>query len=130
MKTFVEFVLGTVAEFEHDPNIESSKEAIEDIELPDGRRAQVSIKIVVDKHDHRWNKMPYYYPVSVPMTYIETLHAMCETYGSFCGRGHSNEFWAKTKAAIAGMTEAQAKEKVFAIENDADGSVEQLRWCQ
>ncbi|MEA1999719.1 MAG: hypothetical protein U9N61_10430 [Euryarchaeota archaeon] len=72
--------------------------------------------------DLRWRKE------GEPMTYIDTLRAMCDWYGSFCGRWHSNEFWKRTKAAIGSMTEEQAKEKVFAIEDEANTNI--ARWRQ
>ena len=65
------------------------------------------------KYDMRWKDF----------TYIETLTAMCDYYGTFSGRWHSNTFWAKTKNEIENMDEDQAKQKVFEIENDADGSL-------
>ena len=64
------------------------------------------------------------------MSYIETLEAMCNYYGSFCGRWHSNEFWATTKTELETMTEVEAKEKVFEIENDADAELSVWRRYQ
>ena len=82
----------------------------------------------IDKHDLRWNKGAYDDKTHEKMTYIETLESMCEYYGTFCGRWHSNEFWAKTKNEIENMSEDKAKEKVFEIENDADTDLS--RWQQ
>ena len=52
MKTLKEYVTDITTEFEDDPHIDSSKEAVEWIELPDGRRAQVTIKI--DTNEDAW----------------------------------------------------------------------------
>ena len=82
----------------------------------------------INKDDLRWTKGDYKTKNPESMTYIETLMAMCETYGTFCGRWHSNDFWLKTKNEIDNMNEDQAKERVFQIENDADGSLD--KWKQ
>jgi len=64
------------------------------------------------------------------MTWKETLLAMCDYYGTFCGRWHSNEFWAKTKKELENMTEEQAEEKVRKIEKDADRLLREWQMCQ
>lgn len=76
----------------------------------------------INKDDLTWWK-GYTCETDKKMTYIETLEAMCNYYGTFCGRWHSNEFWAKTVKELKNMSENQAKEKVFEIENDADGEL-------
>jgi hypothetical protein len=56
-------------------------------------------------------------------TWKETLQGMCDNYGTFCGRWHSNEFWAKTKTEIPSMNEQQCQDKVNRIEREADGEL-------
>ena len=55
MKTIEEYISGIVAEFNKDPYVEASKECIDCIELPDGRRAQITIEIETDPN--RWMPM-------------------------------------------------------------------------
>ena len=57
------------------------------------------------------------------LSWRETLESMCNTYGTFCGRWHSNEFWKRTKETIPNITEEQAKDKVIQIEQEADSSL-------
>lgn len=82
----------------------------------------------INKDDLRWRKGTSYNKDREKMTYTETLSAMCDYYGTFCGRWHSNEFWARTKKELENMSEDEAKEKVFEIENDADAEL--CRWKQ
>jgi len=88
------------------------------------------MKYDINTDDKRWKKGNHDDTNRETMTYIETLRAMCDYYGTFCGRWHSNEFWAKTKTESETMTEAQAKEKVFEIENEAAGRLEDWRRYQ
>lgn len=88
------------------------------------------MKYDINTQDKRWKSGRYDDPRSETMTYIETLRAMCDYYGTFCGRWHSNKFWAKTKKESESMTETQAKVKVFEIENEAEGDLAQWRQYQ
>jgi len=81
----------------------------------------------IKKDDLRWDKGDYTVKCPEKMTYIETIEAMCDYYGTFCGRWHDNKFWAKTKAEIITMSEEDAKRKVFEIENNADDSLNEWR---
>jgi hypothetical protein len=53
----------------------------------------------------------------------EKLQGMCDYYGTFCGRWHSNEFWKATKEKIPTMTEQQCHDKIDQIEREADGEL-------
>jgi hypothetical protein len=64
------------------------------------------------------------------LSWKQTLLAMCNNYGTFCGRWHSNEFWADTKKQINGLTEAQCRDKVIQIEREADGELANWRATQ
>lgn len=66
----------------------------------------------------------------VELTWKETLSAMCNYYGTFCGRWHSNEFWAKTKAQIPLMSEEQCEQKIIQIESEADAELAYWRAMQ
>jgi len=50
MKELKEYIADIVTEFIDDPYISASEEAVDCIVLPDGRRAQVSIKIETNKN--------------------------------------------------------------------------------
>ena len=84
----------------------------------------------INKDDLRWTKGDYKTKNPEKMTYIETLRVMCDNYGTFCGRWHSNVFWKKKRSEILNMDETQAKKEVFQIENDADSSLAQWRQYQ
>ena len=49
MKTLKEYIAGITTEFDDDPYLDSSEEAVDWIELPGERKAQVTIKIQTDK---------------------------------------------------------------------------------
>jgi uncharacterized membrane protein len=70
-------------------------------------------------HDFRWVNSK-----GEKMNWKETLRAMCDYYGQFCGRWHSNDFWAKTKKELENMTEEQAELTVREIEKAADMELE------
>lgn len=70
-------------------------------------------------HDFRWVNSK-----GEKMNWKETLRAMCDYYGQFCGRWHSNAFWAKTKKELENMTEEQAELIVREIEKAADMELE------
>jgi len=64
------------------------------------------------------------------LTWKETLLAMCNTYGTFCGRWHSNEFWNSTKGQIPNMTEEQCEKKIAQIESEAEADLAYWRMMQ
>jgi len=64
------------------------------------------------------------------VTWKETLQSMCDYYGTFCGRWHSNSFWQKTAKEIPSMTEEQCRNKVIEIEREADAELEYWRQMQ
>lgn len=73
----------------------------------------------------KWHKQD-----GTEMTWKETLVAMCKNYGTFCGRWHSNEFWAKTLKETENMSEEQCEEKIRQIESEADADLEYWRSYQ
>ena len=75
--------------------------------------------------DHRWINKD-----GTKCTYIETLQAMCDYYGTFQGRWHSNEFWATTKKQIPLMCEDGAEKKIISIETEADAELWHWRHMQ
>ncbi len=76
-----------------------------------------------EKHDFRWDNSQ-----GEKMTWRGTLKAMCNYYGNFAGRWHSNAFWAKTSKEEKNMTEEQAEIKVREIEKEADTRLEEWRF--
>ncbi len=54
------------------------------------------------------------------LSWVETLRSMCKYYGTFCGRWHSNEFWARELQGVDALTEEQAKQRIIEIEQEAD----------
>ena len=68
--------------------------------------------------DHRWINKD-----RTKCTYIETLQTMCNYYGTFQGRWHSNDFWMATKNQIPLISEEEAEKKVREIEADADAEL-------
>ncbi len=66
----------------------------------------------------------------IELTWKETLSAMCENYGTFCGRWHSNEFWATTKSRIPNMSESQCRDEIQQIESQADADLRYWRMMQ
>ena len=73
-----------------------------------------------DMYEHyRWHKRD----TNEVCSWVETLQAMCDYYGTFCGRWHSNNFWKQTAAKIPTMTEEQCKEKVIQMEHEADADL-------
>ncbi len=89
----------------------------------------------INKDDLRWSHGNYKTKNPKKMTYQETLLVMCNYYGTFGGRWHDNEFWNNTRNELVKfdvfvMSEEQAKEKVFEIENDADCSLAQWKHSQ
>ncbi len=69
-------------------------------------------------------------PTGTELTWGETLDAMCLYYGTFCGRWHPNEFWAKVKEELPNLTESQCKDKIQQIESDADSEMWNWRMSQ
>jgi len=63
-------------------------------------------------------------------TWKETLQAMSDYYGTFCGRWHTNDFWQAIAKQLLQMTEEDAEEKVKEVEEDADASLEYWRRMQ
>jgi len=61
------------------------------------------------------------------MTWRERLIADCENYGTFCGRWHSNEFWAELRRRADGMTEDEAHAAVVAYEQEAETAIAMWR---
>lgn len=56
------------------------------------------------------------------LSWKETLRAMANDYGTFCGRWHDNAFWARQKQEVDNMTEEQAKKRIIQIEQEANRS--------
>ncbi len=54
------------------------------------------------------------------LSWVETLRAMCKYYGKFCGRWHSNEFWAEQLQRVDSLSEEQAMQRIIEIEQEAD----------
>ena len=65
-----------------------------------------------------------------PLTWKQTLEAMCNNYGTFCGRWHSNEFWKATLLKIPDMSEGEARDKIIQIEREADADLAYWRMMQ
>lgn len=72
-------------------------------------------------HDFRWSRS------GVKLDWRETLRAMAEYYGTFCGRWHHNEFWAEVKEQLPRMTDEQCEAKVREIEETADRLLDEWR---
>lgn len=65
-----------------------------------------------------------------PMSWKETLEAMCLHYGTFRGRWHENEFWRATLKQVQSITEQEALNKILQIEREADGALQYWRTMQ
>lgn len=83
----------------------------------------------IEKDDIRWYRS-FDPKNNERLTYLETLKAMCNYYGKFCGRWHDNEFWHKTLRRAYTMTEKDAKKLVFEIENEAEADLAYWRMYQ
>ena len=75
--------------------------------------------------DYRWIRDD-----GTKYTWLETLQAMCDYYGTFQGRWHSNEFWTATKKQILSMSEKEAEKKIRKIEVEAEAELWYWRQTQ
>ena len=60
----------------------------------------------------------------------DRLEGMCKCYGTFCGKWHSNEFWAGVLKQLPSMTEEECAAKIIQINKDADDSLAYWRAYQ
>ena len=68
--------------------------------------------------DDRWIKKN-----GTKCTWLETLQAMCDYYGTFQGGWHSNDFWVATKKQLSSMNEEEAEKKIKEIEAEAEAEL-------